>query len=151
MYWIIWRWIKIKCISWRFLFAVFYFKFVTIMKSPKLATHNRIKNILKATFEIEQCWIFAVLWWPFWKWRPVEIFRCRESIQDVEIEQCWICAALWRPFWKWRLVEISRCQESIVRFQRTELIPDIEKFLPVAIFKMATTIPQKFNIVRFQR
>ena len=24
------------------------------------------------------------------------------------------------------------------------------KFLPVAIFKMATTIPQKFNIVRFQ-
>jgi hypothetical protein len=32
-----------------------------------------------------------------------------------------------------------------------ELIPDIEKFLPVAIFRMATTIPHKFNIVRFQR
>ena len=32
-----------------------------------------------------------------------------------------------------------------------ELIPVIEKFLPVAIFKMATTIPHKFNIVRFQR
>jgi hypothetical protein len=31
-----------------------------------------------------------------------------------------------------------------------ESIPDIEKFLPVAIFKMATTIPHKFNIVRFQ-
>jgi hypothetical protein len=31
-----------------------------------------------------------------------------------------------------------------------KLIPDIEKFLPVAIFKMATTIPHKFNIVRFQ-
>ena len=28
-----------------------------------------------------------------------------------------------------------------------EMIPDIEKFLPVAIFKMATTIPHKFNIV----
>jgi hypothetical protein len=27
------------------------------------------------------------------------------------------------------------------------MIPDIEKFLPVAIFKMATTIPHKFNIV----
>jgi hypothetical protein len=27
-----------------------------------------------------------------------------------------------------------------------ELIPDIEKFLPVAIFKMATTMPQKFNL-----
>jgi hypothetical protein len=31
------------------------------------------------------------------------------------------------------------------------MILDIEKFLPVAIFKMATTIPHKFNIVRFQR
>ena len=31
-----------------------------------------------------------------------------------------------------------------------ELIPDIQIFLPVSIFKMATTIPQKFNIVRFQ-
>jgi hypothetical protein len=40
---------------------------------------------------------------------------------------------------------------SIVRFQRPELIPNIDKFLPVSIFKMATTIPQKFNIVRFQR
>jgi hypothetical protein len=32
-----------------------------------------------------------------------------------------------------------------------ELIPDIEKFLPVTIFKMPTTIPHKYNIVRFQR
>jgi hypothetical protein len=31
------------------------------------------------------------------------------------------------------------------------MIPDIEKFLLVAIFKMAATIPHKFNIVRFQR
>jgi hypothetical protein len=31
------------------------------------------------------------------------------------------------------------------------MIPDIEKFLAVAIFKMAATIPHKFNIVRFQR
>ncbi len=27
-------------------------------------------------------WCFAVLWWPFWKWRLVEILRCRESIQN---------------------------------------------------------------------
>ena len=32
-----------------------------------------------------------------------------------------------------------------------ELISDIEKFLPDAIFKMAATIPHKFNFVRFQR
>jgi hypothetical protein len=31
-----------------------------------------------------------------------------------------------------------------------ELISDIEKFLPVDIFKMAATIPHKFNIVQFQ-
>jgi len=30
------------------------------------------------------------------------------------------------------------------------MIPDIEKFLTVAIFKMVATIPHKFNIVRFQ-
>ena len=32
-----------------------------------------------------------------------------------------------------------------------ELIPDIKKFLQVAIFKMATTIPHNFIIVRFDR
>jgi hypothetical protein len=37
------------------------------------------------------------------------------------------------------------------RLLYSELSPDIEKFLPVAIFKMATTIQHKFNIVRFQR
>ena len=31
-----------------------------------------------------------------------------------------------------------------------ELIPDIDKFLPVAIFKMAATVPHKFNLVQFQ-
>jgi hypothetical protein len=42
--------------------------------------------------EIRQCWICAVLWWPFWKWRPVEIFRCQESIRDIIIY----------PHMKWR-------------------------------------------------
>ena len=42
-------------------------------------------NKSKATFEIEQCWIFVELWRPFWKWRPVEIFLCPESIQDIII------------------------------------------------------------------
>ena len=35
--------------------------------------------------EIGQCWICAVLWWPFWKWRPLEIVQCRESIRDIII------------------------------------------------------------------
>ena len=44
-----------------------------------------LKNKSKATFEIEQSWIVAALWWPFWKWRPVEFFRCRESLQVIII------------------------------------------------------------------
>ena len=32
--------------------------------------------------EIGQCWICVR---PFWKWRPVEIFQCRESIRDIII------------------------------------------------------------------
>ena len=28
---------------------------------------------------------FAVLWRPFWKWRPVEIFLCQESFRDIII------------------------------------------------------------------
>jgi hypothetical protein len=86
-----------------------------------------------------------LLRWPFWKWRPVEVFRCRESIQDVEIEQCWICVLLWRPFWKWWPVEICQCRESI----RDIIIYPHIKFwwyrtmlhfcgIVVAILKMAT-------------
>ena len=35
--------------------------------------------------DIRQCWIFAVLWGPFWKWWSVDIFQCRESIRDIII------------------------------------------------------------------
>ena len=41
--------------------------------------------------DIGQCWFFAVLWWSFRKWRPVEIFRCRESIRDIIIYLPMIC------------------------------------------------------------
>ena len=53
--------------------------------------------------EIGQCWICAELWWPFWKWRLVEIFQCQESIRDIiiyphikfdDIGQCWIFATI---------------------------------------------------------
>jgi hypothetical protein len=71
---------------------------------------------------------------------------CRESIQDVEIEQCWICAVLWQPFWKWRLVEIFQCQESI-----RDIIIYPHMKCRWNRLKMAATIPQKFNTVRFER
>jgi hypothetical protein len=71
---------------------------VAIFKMATRIPHKFSIVRFQRHFICGQCWIFAVLWWPFWKWRPVEFFRCRESIQDVEIEQCWICAVLWWPF-----------------------------------------------------
>ena len=63
------------------------------MKLPHRPLTTGLKNKSKVTFEIGQCWIFAVLWWPFSKWRPVEICWCRESIQDIIIylhmKFCW--------------------------------------------------------------
>ena len=66
--------------------------------------------------DIVQCWIFAVLWRPFWKWWLVEIFQCRESIRDiihylptyqifisdnVEFLQPIFYAVFWQPCWEW--------------------------------------------------
>ena len=62
---------------------------------------------------------------PFSKWLPQ---YCKNSTLS-DIIKIWYVGRLWCP----------------------EMIPDIEKFLPVAIFKMAATIPHKFSIVRFQR
>jgi hypothetical protein len=62
------------------------------------------------------------------------------------------------PFSKWPLQYRTNSTLSdfnaisyVGRLWCPKLIPDIEEFLPVAIFKMATTILHKFNIVRFQR
>ena len=62
---------------------------------------------------------------PFSKWPPQ--YRTNSTLSDFNVIS--YVDRLWCP----------------------ELITDIEKFLPVAIFKMATTILHKFNIVRFQR
>jgi hypothetical protein len=54
----------------------------------------------------------CVLWRPFWKWRPVEICRCYESIRNIIIYPHMKC--------RWNQTMLNLC--SIV----------------VAIFKMAT-------------
>jgi hypothetical protein len=46
--------------------------------------HHNLPTLSKFV-EIEQCWMCAVLWRPFWKWQLVEIFRCQESIRDIII------------------------------------------------------------------
>ena len=62
---------------------------------------------------------------PFSKWLPQ--YRTNSTLSDFNA--IWYVGRLWCP----------------------ELIPDIDKFLPVAIFKIDTTIPHTFNTVRFQR
>jgi branched-subunit amino acid transport protein AzlD len=64
----------------------------------------------------------------------------------------------WLPFSKWPPQDRTNSTLSyfndisyVGRLWCPELIRDIEKFLPVAIFKMAVTMPHKFHIVWFQR
>jgi hypothetical protein len=83
-------------------------------------------------FDFNEISYVGRLWWPesFWKWRLVEIFRCRESIRDIIIYPHMKCC--------WNQTMLNLC--SIV----------------VAFLKMATArnfsmLPHKFNIVRFQR
>ena len=65
---------------------------------------------------------------------------------------CWSPFSKWPPQYRTNSTLSDFSDISYVgRLWCPELIPDIEQFLPVAIFKMATTIPHKFNIVRFQR
>ena len=57
------------------------YKFFNVGNQFRTSWSTHISNF----DDIGQCWIFAVLWRPFWKWRPVEIFQCLESIQDIII------------------------------------------------------------------
>ena len=68
---------------------------------PNRPLTTGLKNKLKATFEIKQCWIFAVLWWQFWTWRPVEIFRCQKSIRDIIIYP--------HMKWRWNRTMLNLC------------------------------------------
>jgi hypothetical protein len=98
----------------------------TVLKNTSIK-HNKyvVNQKLEYVDDIGQCWIFMVLWWPFWKWRPVEIVQSLSDFNAISY-----VGTLW-------------C---------LELIPDIEQFLPVAIFKMATTISQKIiqDIIIYQ-
>jgi hypothetical protein len=57
-----------------------YMKFFNIRNQFGTSLSTHISNC----DDIGQCWIFAVLWRPFWKWRPVEIVQCRESIPRID-------------------------------------------------------------------
>ncbi len=56
-------------------------KFFNVGNQFRISFSTHISNF----DDIGQCWIFAVLWWPFWKWQPVEIVQCQDSILDIII------------------------------------------------------------------
>jgi hypothetical protein len=110
----------------------------------KISTGHHFQNGCHNTLKIQHCpisskfdmWVdYDVPNWfltlknfyrsPFSKWSPQ--YRTNSTLSDFNAIS--YVGRLWCP----------------------ELIPDIEKFLPVDIFKMAATILHKFNIVRFQR
>ena len=105
---------------------------------------------------------------PFSKWPPqyrTQIQHCPISTPfdmwvDYDVPNWFLTSKnIYRsPFSKWppqyrtnSTLSDFNAISYVGRLWCPELIPDIEKFLPVTIFKMATTIPHKFNIVRFQR
>jgi hypothetical protein len=65
--------------------SYYYYSFSFFLSVDHELVHGRSQELLDRIVEIGQCWIFAVLWRPFSKWRPVEIVQCRESIRDIII------------------------------------------------------------------
>ena len=104
---------------------------------------------------------------PFSKWPPQ--YRTNSTLYDFNdisyVDRLW-CPEMIPDFEIFYRSPFSKCPPQyrtnstlsdfndilyVGRLWCPEMIPDIEKFLPVSIFKMAATIPHKFNIVRFQR
>ena len=109
----------------------------------KISTGHHFQNGRHNTAQIQHCpisttfhmWVdYDVLNWfltsknfyrlPFSKWPPQ--YRTNSTLSDFS--DISYVGRLWCP----------------------ELIPNIGKFLPVTIFKMATTIPQKFTFFDFK-
>jgi hypothetical protein len=62
-----------------------HWKISTVCHFQNVSQKFNIVRHISNCDDIGQCWIFAILWWPFWKWQPVEIFKYLESIQDIII------------------------------------------------------------------
>jgi hypothetical protein len=58
-------------------------KFDMWVENDVLNWFPTLKNFYQLPFL--KCWIFAILWWPFWKWRSVEIVQCQDSIRHIII------------------------------------------------------------------
>ena len=110
----------------------------------KISTGRHFQNGCHNTAQIQHCPIST----PFHMWVDYDVPNWFLTLKNF----------YWSPFSKW--LPQNRTNSTLSDFNDIsyvgrlwcpEMIPDIDKFLPVTIFEMATTIPHKFNIVRFQR
>ena len=110
----------------------------------KISTGRHFQNGLHNAAKIQHCPISM----PFNMWIDYDVPNWFLTLKNFYRS----------PFSKWPPQYLTNSTLSdfndisyVGRLWCPELIPDIEKFLQVAIFKMASTIQHKFNIVRFQR
>ena len=145
-----------------------------ISRHWKISSGHHIQNGHHNTAQIQHCSISTTfhLWVDYDVLLAVAIFKMAAKIQHCPMSSkfdMWLDNDApnlfltmknfyWLPFSKWPPQYHSNSTLSdfndisyVGRLWCPELIPDIEKFLPLAIFKRATIIPHKFNIVRFQR
>ena len=110
----------------------------------KISTGCRFQNGHHNTAQIQHCLIST----PFHMWVDYDVpnwFLTTKNFYRSPFSK-------WPPQYRTNSTLSDFNDISYVgRLWCPEMIPDIENFLPVAIFKMAATIPHKFSIVRFQR
>jgi hypothetical protein len=96
----------------KFLAVVIFKMATTIPHKFNIVRFQRISNF----DDIGKCWICAVLWWPFWKWRPLEIFHCRESIRDFIIYPHMKCRTISTTFHMWVDYEVPNWFPTMKNF-----------------------------------
>jgi hypothetical protein len=132
---------------------------------PQYHTNSTSLSTHISNFEdIGQCSIFAVLWWPFWKWRLLENFQCRESIHDIIIYphiKFWRCRLLCPELipWHWKIstgLYFQNGHHNIAKIQHCPILSQFDMWVDndvknlsfcdivVAILKMATV--RKFSM-----
>jgi hypothetical protein len=91
--------------------------------------------------DMGKCWIFVVLWWPFWKWWPVEIFQWRQLIWDIIIYPH-------IKFW-WYRTMLNFFRGAILHFQNFWDVCHFQNGCQNTVYKMGgknSTLPEFIKI-----
>jgi hypothetical protein len=73
------------------------------------------------------------------------------ALKSDNVEFVWYCGGHFQNGVTNSTLSDFNAISYVGRLSCPELIPDIEQFLLVALFKMAATISQKFNIVQYHQ